>query len=72
MTTMTTVTRQEITKHVMEAFRVTWASKTELLWTASNSYAPQPVLDALLQLPEGFYRNVDEVWHRLPEACEQQ
>jgi hypothetical protein len=62
---MTIVTRQAIAAHLTEAFAVTWASKTKLLWTASNSSAPKPLVDALLSLPEGFYRDLDEVWNHL-------
>jgi hypothetical protein len=61
------VTREEVATYLTEAFAVTWASKTKLLWTASNSSAPKPVVDALLSLPDGFYRDVDEVWHRISD-----
>jgi hypothetical protein len=62
---MTIIIRQALATHLTEAFAVTWASKTNLLWTASNSSAPKPLVDALLSLPDGFYRDLDDVWDHI-------
>jgi hypothetical protein len=37
------------------------ATRNGLLFTAMNAWAPQDVVERLLELPEGYYRNLDEV-----------
>jgi hypothetical protein len=69
-TVTTTVTRQDIAAHVAGAFDVTGVMKTEILRAAMNSWAPHPVVQVLLTLPEGYYRSLDEVWTRLPSVPE--
>jgi hypothetical protein len=50
------------------AFRRSGATRTDLLRSAMNAWAPPTVVDLLLGLPEGYYRNVDEVLGALPDA----
>ena len=66
----TTVTRQDIAAHVADAFDVTGVMKTEILRAAMNSWAPHPVVQVLLTLPDGYYRSLDEIWSRLPSVPE--
>lgn len=47
--------------YVEAAFRRSGATRTDLLRSAMNAWAPKPVVDRLLALPEGYYRNLDEV-----------
>ncbi len=43
------------------AFRRSGATRTDLLRSAMNAWAPRQVVDKLVTLPEGYYHNVDEV-----------
>ncbi len=47
------------------AFTRSGATRTDLLRSAMNAWAPKQVVDRLLALPEGYYRSLDEVLGRL-------
>jgi hypothetical protein len=51
-----TVTRDQITCYVGNAFTTTWATRAQLLRTAYNNNAPHEVITELLALPEQLYR----------------
>jgi hypothetical protein len=57
-----TVTRDQIAYYVGSAFAVIWASRTTLLRTAYDNNAPHEVITALLEVPDQFYKDLDEVF----------
>lgn len=61
-------TQAEIARHVRGAFKVTWASRDDLLRAAFDSAAPREVVNLLVQLPEGYYRDPDDVCDHLPDV----
>ncbi len=50
-----------LAEYLEGAFARTGATRTDLLRSAMNAWAPQPVVEQLLTLPEGYYRSVEEV-----------
>ncbi|MFZ5847299.1 MAG: DUF2795 domain-containing protein [Actinomycetota bacterium] len=60
------VTRQQMAYYVGSCFALTWASRTQLLRTAYDNNAPHEVILALVELPEQFFKNLDEVCDLLP------
>lgn len=54
--------------YLEDAFRRSGATRTDVLKSAMNAWAPPSVVDRLLTLPEGYYRDVDEVLGALPDA----
>ncbi|HEX6518232.1 MAG TPA: DUF2795 domain-containing protein [Nocardioidaceae bacterium] len=65
---LVSTTHTEIARHVRGAFKVTWASRDDLLRAAFDSCASPEVVNVLLSLPEGYYRDPDDVCSHLPDV----
>lgn len=58
----------QVVEVVSMAFRVRPVTRADLLTAAVAAYAPTPVLDALLQLPERRYHDIVELRGQLLAA----
>jgi len=58
---MSSADQPTVAPYVEAALERHGATRNDLLFTAMNAWAPQDVVQRLLQLPEGYYRNLDEV-----------
>jgi hypothetical protein len=58
---MSSAEQPEVAQYVEAALARHGATRNDLLRTAMNAWAPQDVVERLLELPEGYYRNLDEV-----------
>ena len=62
---MTSVSDTDLSRYLEDAFAHSGATRTQLLWSAMNSWAPQQLVQRLLALPDGYYRSLDEVLGQL-------
>lgn len=63
-----TVTRTQIAEHIAEAWRVTPATRADLLDAAVSNQAPPAVLEMLHRLPEENYRQLRQLWRHLADV----
>jgi hypothetical protein len=64
-----TATQNQIAHYVGNAFAVTWASRATLLRTAYDNNAPHEVITALVEVPDQFFKDLDEVFGWLPNVA---
>lgn len=55
------VSSEQVRRYVDGAFGPSWASRDALVREANNRWAPATVIDALMSVPDRFYRNADEL-----------
>lgn len=59
------VNPDEISAYVAGAFGCSWASRDALVREANNKWAPAAVIDALMAVPNRYYRSVEDLHEQL-------
>ena len=52
---------EEIRGYVAGAFGVSWANRDALVREANNRWAPAAVIDALMAIPNRYYRSIEDL-----------
>lgn len=52
---------EEIRDYVADAFGVCWVDRDGLVREANNRWAPAEVIDALMNVPNRYYRSIEDL-----------
>ena len=59
------VSPEEIREYVAGAFGPSWANRDALVREANNRWAPAAVINALMAVPNRYYRDVEDLHDHL-------